>query len=157
MDGARSDWLQYVDQPKSLEDLRWWRANMNFDAIAHLRRIQTPVLAIWGGADFITPWTEYHEKLVATLKAAGNADVTTRIFENADHRIEIGFGEGAEGNWHWFGIAPGALDMTGEWLERVLQKKPLISPGNAGSSAVRGHSNRDTSRQTSFEGEVPHK
>ena len=86
-----------------------------------------------------------------------NADVTTRIFENADHRIEIGFGEGAEGNWHWFGIAPGALDMTGEWLERVLQKKPLISPGSAGSNAVRGHSNRDTSRQTSFEGEVPHK
>ena len=157
MDGARSDWLQYVDQPKSLEDLRWWRANMNFDAIAHLRRIQTPVLAIWGGADFITPWTEYHEKLVATLKAGGNADVTTRIFENADHRIEIGFGEGAEGNWHWFGIAPGALDMTGEWLERVLQKKPLISPGNAGSNAARGHSSRDTSRQTSFEGEVPHK
>lgn len=120
MDGAESDWLQYVDQPKSLEDLRWWQANMNFDAIAHLRRIQAPVLAIWGGADFITPWTEYREKLVAALKVAENNDVSTRIFETADHRIEIGFGEDAEGNWHWFGIAPGALDAIGEWMERVF-------------------------------------
>ncbi len=117
---AGSDWLQYVDQPKSLEDLRWWHANMNFDAVAHLRRIRTPVLAIWGGADFVSPWTEYREKLVAALEVAGNENAVTRVFNGADHRIEIGFGEDARGNWHWFGIAPGALDAIGEWLQQVL-------------------------------------
>lgn len=118
--GAGSDWLQYVDQPKSLEDLRWWQANMNFDAVAHLRRIKTPVLAIWGGADFITPWTEYREKLAVALEVAGNKNAVTRVFDGADHRIEIGFGEDAEGNWHWFGIAPEALEAIGEWVQQVL-------------------------------------
>ncbi len=119
-DGAESTWLQYVDQPNALEDLRWWHANMGFDAIGRLRRIKAPVFAIWGGADFITPWTEYREKLVAALEVAGNPSVVTRVFEKANHRIEIGFGESADGNWHWFGIAPGALEEIGKWFERVL-------------------------------------
>ncbi len=123
--GAGSDWVQYVDQPKTLVDLRWWKANMDFDAVGHLKRIHTPLLAIWGGADFITPWIEYREKLVATLEVAGNQSVVVRVFANADHRIEIGFGEDVDGNWHWFGIAPGALDEIGKWFQRVLRKKPL--------------------------------
>ncbi len=118
--GAGSNWLQYVDQPRAREDLLWWQANMDFDAVGHLKRIQAPVLAIWGGADFITPWTEYREKLAVALAIAGNQSVVTRVFEHADHRIETGFGEDADGNWHWFGIAPGALEEIGKWFERVL-------------------------------------
>jgi pimeloyl-ACP methyl ester carboxylesterase len=121
-DGAESNWLQYVDQPRSLTDLRWWHANMNVDAIGQLRGIQAPVMAIWGGADFITPWIEYREKLRVTLNAAGNENVVTRVFAGADHRIEVGFGEDDEGNWHWFGIAPGALEEIGDWLEQVLRE-----------------------------------
>jgi len=95
---------------------------MDFDAIGHLRLIQAPVFAIWGGADFITPWTEYREKLGATLNAAGNENVVTRVFAGADHRIEVGFGEDDEGDWHWFGIAPCALEEIGDWLEQVLRE-----------------------------------
>ena len=118
--GEGSNWLQYVDQPRTLDDLLWWQANMDFDAVAYLRRIRAPVLAIWGGADFITPWSEYREKLAVALEIAGNQSVVTRVFENADHRIEIGFGEDADGAWHWFGIAPGALDEIEKWFKRVL-------------------------------------
>ncbi|MCZ6560466.1 MAG: hypothetical protein O6931_06225 [Gammaproteobacteria bacterium] len=140
-DGAGSNWLQYVDQPRSLADLRWWHANMNFDAIGQLRGLQAPIMAIWGGADFVTPWTEYREKLVATLTAAGNENVVTRVFAGADHRIEIGFGEDDAGNWHWFGIAPGALEGIEEWLERVLPEKPFISSTNAATNAAPAHNN----------------
>lgn len=118
--GAGSNWLPYVDQPRTLDDLLWWQANMNFDAVSHLRRIQAPILAIWGGADFITPWAEYREKLLIALEIAGNQSVVTRVFENADHRIEIGFGEDADGAWHWFGIAPGALDEIEKWFKQIL-------------------------------------
>jgi pimeloyl-ACP methyl ester carboxylesterase len=117
--GSDSDWLQYVDQPRGLEDLLWWRSNMNFDAVAHLQQIKVPVLALWGGNDFITPWADYRLKLESALAAAGNAHVVTQVFDDADHRLEIGFGENDAGEWHWFGLAPGVLETISQF---VLEK-----------------------------------
>jgi pimeloyl-ACP methyl ester carboxylesterase len=115
--GADSNWLQYVDQPRSAKDLEWWRSNMNFDAVEYLQQIKVPVLALWGGDDFITPWADYRLKLESALQAAGNTNVTTRVFDGADHRLEVGFGENEAGEWHWFGLAPGALDTIGQFVQ----------------------------------------
>jgi len=119
--GAGSDWLQYVDQPRAASDLLWWRSNMNFDAIEYLQQIEIPVLALWGGVDFISPWADYQLKLESALTLAGNDDVTTRVFDGADHRLEVGFGEDAAGDWHWFGLAPGALEMIGRFVHRTTR------------------------------------
>ncbi len=120
--GEGSKWFQYVYQPQSLDDLIWWRRNMNFDAVAHLEDIRVPVLALWGGDDFITPWADYRLKLESCLKVAGNNDVTTRVFANADHRLEVGFGENKLGVWHWFGLAPGVLEDIGQFVHRTTQQ-----------------------------------
>ncbi len=104
-------WFQYVDQPRTIRDLDWWRENMNFDTLAHLRGIKKPVLAIWGGADSITPWHRYRDIFLGELSAAGNTDATSHIAKNADHRLEIPAGREPDGCFLWFGIAPDALDI----------------------------------------------
>ena len=112
-----SIWFQYVDQPRSIEDLAWWRAHMDFPAREHLKQLDIPVLALWGGDDFITPWAEYQGKLVSDIEKAGNTAVTTHVFRNADHRLEIDPGEDDNSVWHWFGMAPGVLQTIQDWLQ----------------------------------------
>ena len=119
--GQDSDWLQYVDQPRTLKDLGWWRNNMNFDAISHLENIKIPVLALWGGDDFITPWADYRLKLESALRAGGNTDVTVKVFNGADHRLEVGPGENNQGEWQWFGLAPGALESIRRFVHRATR------------------------------------
>jgi pimeloyl-ACP methyl ester carboxylesterase len=117
-----SDWLQYVDQPRTLKDLDWWRANMNFDAVSQLEHITTPLLAMWGGNDFITPWADYQLKLQSALTTAGNSLFKTEVFDGADHRLEVSFGEDERGAWHWFGLAPGALDTIRQFVDHHTQQ-----------------------------------
>ncbi|MEM9533734.1 MAG: alpha/beta hydrolase, partial [Pseudomonadota bacterium] len=62
-------WFAYVDQPRSLEDLRWWRANMNFGPTEYLHTVKAPVLALWGGADVITPGAQQQRIIEAALAA----------------------------------------------------------------------------------------
>ena len=114
-----SAWYQYVDQPRTIDDLNWWRVNMNFEPGEYLQKITMPVLAMWGGNDFITPYAEHQLKLLAALKLADNSDVTALVFDGADHRLEVGFGENENGDWHWFGIAPGALKSITEFVNRT--------------------------------------
>jgi len=140
--GSGSDWLQYVDQPRAASDLLWWRSNMNFDAIEHLQKIEVPVLALWGERDFISPWADYELKLKSALMAAGNDDVATGVFDRADHRLEIGFGENDAGEWNWFGLAPGVLEMIESFVYRTtpvgsskFPGTPVSHPEPVGSNA----------------------
>ena len=66
---------------------------------------------------------DYRQKLESSLRLAGNEDVITRVYKDADHRLELGFGEGAKGKWHWFGLAPGALEDIGEFVHRTTEKQ----------------------------------
>jgi len=42
----------------------------------------------------------------------------TQVFDGADHRLEVGFGKDKNGEWQWFGLAPGAFceDHSDSWL-----------------------------------------
>ena len=50
-----------------------------------LRRIDTPVFAIFAGADDNVPWRRHLPALVAALAAGGNADVATVVLPDQDH------------------------------------------------------------------------
>ncbi len=91
---------------------------MNFDAARKLRGLKMPVLAFWGGADFLTPYARYEGYFRQNLEIGGNNDITTRLFTGADHRIEIDPGIDGEGNWHWFGLAPGVLQTIKDWIKK---------------------------------------
>lgn len=118
-EAQQTTWGQYVDQPRTLEDLKWWRANMDFPAAQNLRTLKMPVLALWGGADFITPYAKYQEFFRQNLELSGNKRISTLVFPDADHRIEVNPGIDSQGKWHWFGLAPGALKAINEWILEI--------------------------------------
>ena len=105
-----SDWFEYVDQPRNVTDLRWWQNNMDFDTVTTLESFDKPLLAMWGANDAISPWAAYKGTLDRLMQDSGNTHYEAHVFERADHRLEAGFYEDADGQWHWFGMAPGVLD-----------------------------------------------
>lgn len=115
-----SGWFDYVDQPRSIDDLGWWQSNMDFDAIAALASFDKPLLAMWGAEDAISPWAAYKGKLDQLMQKAGNTHYQAHVFDRADHRLEAGFYEDTDGQWHWFGMAPGVLDTMREFVTRHL-------------------------------------
>lgn len=119
-EAENTPWFQYVDQPTALEDLKWWQVHMNFSARHHLQKTTIPVLALWGGDDFITPWVAYQGKFTSDLEMAGNKNFTSMIFEGADHRLEVNPHVDSDGAWHWFGMAPGVLEQIRDWLGLIL-------------------------------------
>jgi pimeloyl-ACP methyl ester carboxylesterase len=108
-------WGEYVDQPLSLDDLVWWRANGGYDPTRAFRGLRIPVYAFWGGNDAVTP-PSVHLPLLQTLMA-DNTRLETRVFPGGDHRGEVSPGFDADRRWQWFAMAPGTLDTLSAWLE----------------------------------------
>jgi pimeloyl-ACP methyl ester carboxylesterase len=50
-----------------------------------LTRINTPVLAVFGGADESVPWRTHLPALTAALAEAGNSDITLVVLPDQDH------------------------------------------------------------------------
>lgn len=114
--GQGSTWLTYVDQPQHVENLAWWGANHDFQAQAFLSHIKVPVLALYGGADWITPPSANAGVLEALVRSGGNHNITVATFPRADHRIELPMGSDETGHWRWPRIAPAMLDTLANWL-----------------------------------------
>ncbi len=124
---ASRPWGEYVDQPRRPADLAWWRLNHAWDPRGPMAAVRVPVIALYGGADPIVPPLENAPLLEALMGTGGTGgtggaggdaarDVTVHVFEGADHRLEVPPGRDGEGRWHWFGIAPGAIDRIDAWL-----------------------------------------
>ena len=108
-------WGQYVDQPRSLTDLHWWREN--HDVVAPVAAVpdDLPVLVTYGGNDWITPPAVYSPAFRQQLGERG----TVRVFDGADHRLELPAGPDATGQWRWPRIADGLLQALSHWLGQV--------------------------------------
>lgn len=62
----------------------WMSFFLSYDPMATVRQVRTPVLILNGGTDQqVTP--DQVAELEAAFRAAGNADVTTRVFPNTNH------------------------------------------------------------------------
>ena len=110
-------WGQYVDQPRSIEDLDWWRENHDFNPGLSLGQLSIPAIIFYGAADFVTPPTENAMELKNRF---GNPDnVSVHVFPGGDHRIELPMGEDEHGVWHWPTIAPELFPILTSWLEMV--------------------------------------
>lgn len=71
--------------------------------------VRAPVLLLWGGADQRVPPGESAAILASAMAAAGNARVTTRIYENADHSFRLA------GDAAWPQRAFGYVDQMLAW------------------------------------------
>lgn len=109
------EWGQYVDQPRSAADLAWWHQNHAFQPGGFVRDLDLPVLLLYGGSDWITPAIENAEKLRSLFPLPERVEV--HVFPGADHRLEIGPGRDAQGNWHWPRTAPDMHLVVTRWLD----------------------------------------
>lgn len=76
---AAEPWFPIADLPDRLwplDDYRWWRGVMDFDARPHWRRITVPVLSLAGGRDPKSDIPRNQARLRATLAEAGNPQFT---------------------------------------------------------------------------------
>lgn len=91
-----------------------------YEPVAALEKITCPVLAIFGERDSLVPVDESVRIFQRALETAGNADVTIRVFPEADHRIRTGDPNG---------FADGYLETMVDWLRARVQRG---DPGAAG-------------------------
>lgn len=82
-------WAGFVDRPDSDEhsELGYFRRNPH-DSRAALRSTTIPVLALYGGTDWIVPAEGNVEALDQVLTTAGNTDYEIVVIEGADHGLE---------------------------------------------------------------------
>jgi pimeloyl-ACP methyl ester carboxylesterase len=86
--GKEEGWYRYVNGPTSLESLRWnWTHILSYDPTPVLRTLRVPVLALYGELDRIADPGLNRKKMEEALRAAGNRDVTVRIFPSANHHF----------------------------------------------------------------------
>ncbi len=108
-------WGEFVDQPRTLDDLNWWHANGDYDPRTSYGALRIPIYAFWGGDDAVTP-PSVHEPLLRTLMH-DNAQLETRVFAEGDHRGEITPVFDRD-HWRWFALAPGMVDSIQAWLRQ---------------------------------------
>jgi len=109
-------WFDYVDQPRTIEDLNWWNRVMTYEPRADLVQITTPILAMSGTADWIAPPEENLPLIEEYGRVAGNEHVRTMMIPGADHRLERQPYTDDEGQWHWFEVAQEARDAIPAFL-----------------------------------------
>ncbi len=101
-------WGDYVDQPRSPDDLDWWRRHMDHDPAPALSRLDVPLLVMNGSRDWVAPAQLNLPLFEHHARTAGNERVRTLTLEGADHRLETPLGDTADGRWRFFRIHPGA-------------------------------------------------
>jgi len=109
-------WYQYVDQPRSLDDLAWWHRVMTYQPREDLTHITIPILAMSGSADWIAPPEENLPLVEEYARVAGNDKARTMVIEGADHRLERQPYTDDDGQWHWFEVAHEAREAIPTFL-----------------------------------------
>jgi alpha-beta hydrolase superfamily lysophospholipase len=102
-------------EPPPAADYYWGFARRiaAFDAAVEWARVNAPVLLLYGTADERVPPRQSAEILANALRAAGNANVTVRSYENADHTFRLPSGG-------WPRSAPGYVDDMLGWATSIV-------------------------------------
>ena len=95
----------------------WFRYFLTYDPRVALAKVKCPVLALNGENDLQVPVTENLREIEATLKTAGNKDVTTVRLPKLNHLFQTS----ETGSPDEYGkieetLAPTALKMMGDWI-----------------------------------------
>ncbi|MEM7205606.1 MAG: alpha/beta fold hydrolase [Planctomycetota bacterium] len=110
-------WAVRVDRPTNETDdeLDYFRRNPHNNTAA-LRATTMPVLAVYGGDDYIVPPRDNEPALEALLRAAGNEDFRIVTFPGADHGLMLK-AQGRDGSpFRWERRPPGYFDTILDWL-----------------------------------------
>ena len=97
---------------------RWYRYQVRYGPTPFLRRVKVPVLALNGDRDLLV---DYHglAAAAATLRQAGNPDVTTQVLPGLNHLLQpCRTCLPTEYNDLDVTIAPAVLQAVSDWLAR---------------------------------------
>jgi len=114
---GQQDGLFALSDSAILDDSRsriWFRAEMNYDPTAALRKLSVPVLFVFGGKDELVPVPKSVEVIRTTLAESHARDFTIKIFPGGDHGIYVDDPHGGKE------LAPGYLDAVKQWLRKHL-------------------------------------
>lgn len=112
----KSPWLKYVTNLDPA-DAEFLRGIMDFNPSPVLQNVACPLLGIWGEADPVVPVFQSFEVFRQALLAAGNNDITFKIFAEADHMILASRPESIEAEQKdGFSFAPGYIELMQNWL-----------------------------------------
>lgn len=115
------------DDPMSRDRFRFVQLNWRSDARHHLKDIDCPVLAIFGGQDVNVDTVESAKIYRQEFGKAGNHDLTIQLFPDAQHGILKGRHFSAQKPGLWFltklaffgadAFADGYLDLIASWAK----------------------------------------
>jgi uncharacterized protein len=102
----------------------WFRHFLTYDPRPALARVKCPVLALNGENDLQVPVTENLREIEATLKAAGNKDVTVMRLPKLNHLFQTSE-TGSPGEYVKIEetFAPVALKTIGDWILKRVEVK----------------------------------
>jgi dienelactone hydrolase len=118
---------QLADEPTARE-----RTVLTIDPMVYSRRVRTPALVIQGANDLHVPLRSL-ERLAQAMRAAGDRDVTVRVFPGISHSL-LPDASGLSDGWVMlpaFHTSPEILRAASEWLSARLVKPPR-SPRSSG-------------------------
>ncbi len=99
----------------------WFRHFLTYDPRPSLARVKCPVLALNGENDLQVPVTENLREIEATLKAAGNKDVTIVRLPKLNHLFQTSeSGSPSEYAKIEETFAPVALKTIGDWIQKQI-------------------------------------
>lgn len=104
--------FQTFEDAESESGDRWFKAEVNYDPTIALRKLSVPALFIFGDRDWLVPVARSVDVIRRTLAESGHKDFTIRVFEGADHGIQVGSGP-----------APGYLELMKTWLAARVAAK----------------------------------
>ena len=115
---ARARGVRWVWNPGTKEQLRaqWTRANLDFDPVPFLEKVQCPVLAFFGQKDVLVPPEGNVAIMEAALKRAGNKDVTIKVLPGVNHNFQLP-GMGVFGFQSSGKVPPGYYEVMIPWLK----------------------------------------
>ena len=85
---------------------------LDHDPVPVLEKVTCPILAIWGELDAVVPVEESKRVFDRALRSDGNNDYTLRIFQDADHELQVSSTEDPEKRK----AAAGYLETMTAWL-----------------------------------------
>ncbi len=101
------------------------RSFVAIDPLVYAKHVRCPALIVQGATDVTVP-VRSAERLAQTMRAAGNADVTVRLFPNISHAL-LPDTFGLDSEWvklPAFLTSPGILDLVAGWVQRKAAGSP---------------------------------
>jgi pimeloyl-ACP methyl ester carboxylesterase len=121
-DASTTRWASFVP-PSSFGDVADLEANLRpfiellahnpeyrYDPVPALENLTCPLLVIWGEADQLIPVEKSVAVFREALERSGNADLTIRIFPQADHNLLLPDGS----------LAPDFWESMTDWLRQRM-------------------------------------